>query len=80
MFLSLSVKMTSRSSCNFGKVREYEPCEVVINNGAEDKGKFMYIIFRIFSVLLSDRLRITTEALAEARQEIEGLKSANQPA
>ena len=39
-----------------------------------DKGTFMYIIFRIFSVLLADRLRVTTDALVEAKKEIEGLK------
>ena len=40
----------------------------------EDKGTFMYVIFRIFSMLMAGRLTDTTEALIAARKEIEKLK------
>ena len=39
-----------------------------------DKGTFMYVIYRIFSMLLAKRLSDTTTSLIEARQEIERLK------
>jgi len=39
-----------------------------------DKSTFMYVIFRIFSMLLANRLRETTDSLIAAKHEIEELK------
>ncbi|MDH3976717.1 MAG: cyclic nucleotide-binding domain-containing protein [Deltaproteobacteria bacterium] len=39
-----------------------------------DKSTFMYIIFRIFSILLANRLRETTDSLIAAKREIDRLK------
>lgn len=39
-----------------------------------DKSTFMYVIFRIFSILLANRLRETTDSLIAAKREIETLK------
>ena len=44
-----------------------------------DKGTFMYVVFRIFSMLLAGRLADTTNALIDAKQEIEKLKEGKPP-
>jgi CRP/FNR family transcriptional regulator, cyclic AMP receptor protein len=39
-----------------------------------DKVAFSYILYRIFSEILANRLRLTSEELIKAREEIESLK------
>lgn len=39
-----------------------------------DKIAFSYILYRIFSEMLANRLRLTSEALIQAREEVERLK------
>ena len=40
----------------------------------KDRIAFCYIIFRVFSEILADRLRITSEELVQAKNEIAKLK------
>jgi CRP-like cAMP-binding protein len=40
----------------------------------KDRMAFCYILFRVFSEILADRLRLTSEELVQAKQEIAGLK------
>lgn len=41
----------------------------------KDKIAFSYILYRIFSEILANRLRLTSEELIKTREEIESLKS-----
>ncbi len=40
----------------------------------EDKLAFCYILFRVFSEILANRLRTTTEELVKTKEEVVGLK------
>lgn len=45
--------------------------------GESDKVSFMYILYRLFSKLLAERLRKTTDEFIEAKKEIAQLKGNN---
>ena len=66
---SASVKSVGKTLCLMVDASYIEMLE------EGDKGTFMYVIFRIFSMLLATRLSDTNSALIEARQEIERLKA-----